>query len=81
MAECVRLGKEKPAQRSMFLRSADIFVRNRARAGVGSGQEYARSYESPFVRYCGARTFLSATVRAPAWEADKNVRAPMRVHS
>ena len=23
---------------------------------------------------CGARTFLSATVRAPAWEADKNVQ-------
>ena len=27
----------------------------------------------------GARTFLSATVRAPAGEADKNVRAPMKV--
>jgi hypothetical protein len=38
----------------------------------------AEAEMNAFLRSQGARTFLSAFVRAPAWEADKNVRAPLR---
>jgi hypothetical protein len=38
----------------------------------------AEAEVNAFLRSQGARTFLSAFVRAPAWEADQNVRAPLR---
>ena len=63
--------KRSPRSGRVFLWSADISVRNRGNGGVERGRS-----PHPCERPHGARTFLSATVRAPAWEADKNVRAP-----